>query len=49
MSFSGKSSFLVVTSLVMSQDYSGGDGCGYYAKLRVTAVSTSFLFTDSEE
>lgn len=44
MSVSGKSSDLVITSLVKSQDYSGGEGCGYYKKLRAAAVPTSFLF-----
>lgn len=44
MSISGKSSDLVVTSLVKSKDYSGREGGGYYKKLRVTAIPTSFLF-----
>lgn len=48
MSF-GKSLFWVVTSSVMSQDYSGWECCGYYSKLRVTAVPTSFLLLNKEE
>lgn len=46
--FFGKSLFWVVISLVMSQDYSGWECCGYYSKLTVTAVPPSFLLLNKE-